>query len=70
MFVYVYLHTRNYREPLLIIGHQGILRVIYAFYMGKSRAECPYVSIPLNTVVQLTPKAFVCNEEVFCLCES
>lgn len=42
----------------------GILRVIYAFYMGKSRSETPYVSIPLNTVVELTPHTFDCSEEV------
>lgn len=52
------------REPLLIIAHQGILRIIYAFYMGKSRAEAPYMSIPLNTVVEITPSAFSCKVEV------
>ena len=31
--------------------------------MDKSRSEAPYVSIPLNTVVQLTPKAFQCSED-------
>ena len=54
----------RHREPLLIVGHQGILRIIYAFYMGLSRAESPYVSIPLNTVVELVPSAFNCLEKV------
>ncbi len=31
--------------------------------MGKSRSETPYVSVPLNTVLQLTPGAFVCEEK-------
>ena len=53
----------RHNEPLLIVGHQGILRIIYAFYMGLSRAEAPYVSIPLNVVVQLTPSAFNCEEK-------
>jgi len=60
----IILEMERHKEPVLIIGHQGILRVVYAFYMGKTRAETPYVSIPLNTVVQLTPGAFTCEEEV------
>jgi broad specificity phosphatase PhoE len=60
----IILEMERHKEPVLIIGHQGILRVVYAFYMGKTRAETPYVSIPLNTVVQLTPGAFTCQEEV------
>ena len=42
----------------------GILRIIYAFYMGLSRAEAPYVSVPLNCVLQLVPSAFSCEEKV------
>jgi broad specificity phosphatase PhoE len=45
------------REPVLIIGHQGILRIIFAFYTGLKRSEAPYVSIPLNTVIKLIPSA-------------
>jgi hypothetical protein len=41
----------------------GILRIIYAFYMGLSRAEAPYVSVPLNCVLQLVPTAFSCAEK-------
>lgn len=40
---------------------QGILRIIYAFYMGLQREDAPYASIPLNTVVELTPTAFSCS---------
>jgi hypothetical protein len=42
----------------------GILRIIYAFYMGLTRAEAPYVSVPLNCVLQLVPSAFACEEKV------
>jgi broad specificity phosphatase PhoE len=59
----IIIEMERHREPLLIIGHQGILRIIYAFYMGLTRAEAPYVSIPLNCVVQLDPHAFTCSEQ-------
>ena len=55
------IEMERHREPLLIVGHQGILRIIYAFYMGLSRAEAPYVSIPLNTVLECKPGAFSCS---------
>ena len=32
--------------------------------MGLSRAEAPYVSVPLNCVLQLMPSAFSCEEKV------
>ena len=55
------------REPVLIVGHQGILRILYAYFMGLTREEAPYVSIPLNHVIQLTPNAYGCHERRVCL---
>jgi broad specificity phosphatase PhoE len=58
----VIIEMERHAEPLLIVGHQGILRIIVAFYTGLSRAEAPYVSVPLNTVLELVPSAFGCKE--------
>lgn len=55
------------REPVLIVGHQGILRILYAYFMGLDRKEAPYVSIPLNNVIELTPHAYGCHERRYCL---
>lgn len=55
------------REPVLIIGHQGILRILYAYFMGLDRNEAPYVSIPLNSVIELRPHAYGCDEQRYCL---
>ena len=63
----IILEMERHREPLLIVAHQGILRIIYAFYMGLSRAQAPFVSVPLNCVVKLTPSAFSCTEQRFVL---
>lgn len=57
------------REPVLIIGHQGILRILYAYFMGLDRAAAPYVNIPLNTIIQITPHAYGCDEDRVCLME-
>jgi broad specificity phosphatase PhoE/predicted kinase len=55
------------REPLLLIGHQGIIRLLYAYFMGLTREEAPYVKIPLNHVIILRPHAYGCHEETVCL---
>ena len=59
----------RHREPLLIVAHQGILRLLYAYLMGLPREEAPYVSIPLNTVIKLEPQVYDCREERFLLVE-
>ena len=46
-------------DPVLIVSHQGVLRVIYAYLMGLPRDQAPFVSIPLNTVIKLTPSTYV-----------
>lgn len=59
----IVIEMERHREPLVIVGHQGILRILYAFYTGLPRSEAPYVSIPLNTVIKLTPSARSCATE-------
>ena len=55
------------QDPLLIVGHQGILRIIYAYFMDMPREQAPFVKIPLNTVIKLTPATYDCKEERVCL---
>jgi len=52
-------------EPIVVVAHQAILRVLYAYFMEKPRETCPDCSIPLNTVIKLTPTAAGCMEERF-----
>ncbi len=59
----IIIEMERHREPLLIIAHQAVLRIVYAFYCGLSREEAPYVSIPLNTVVEMAPSPFGCRIE-------
>mmetsp|Transcript_35191 Transcript_35191/g.84907 ORF Transcript_35191/g.84907 Transcript_35191/m.84907 type:complete len:520 (+) Transcript_35191:96-1655(+) len=55
------------REPILIVGHQGIHRLLYAYFTGLPRDKAPYVSIPLNTVIELAPNAYGCEEKRYLL---
>ncbi|KAH9946407.1 bifunctional 6-phosphofructo-2-kinase/fructose-2,6-bisphosphate 2-phosphatase [Epithele typhae] len=51
------------QENILIIGHQAILRCLYAYFHDLPQADLPYIKIPLHTVIKLTPKAYGCDEE-------
>jgi broad specificity phosphatase PhoE/predicted kinase len=50
------------RAPVLIIGHQAVLRALYAYMMDRPPQECPFVSIPLHTILELEPTAYGCDE--------
>ena len=52
----------SYSEPVLIVGHQAVLRLIYAYFTGRPRGACPRLSIPLNTIIKLTPRTHDCEE--------
>ena len=54
-------------HSILIIGHQAVLRCVYAYFMNLSSNELPYVKIPLHTLIKLTPKAYGCQEERYFL---
>ncbi|ORZ33500.1 6-phosphofructo-2-kinase-domain-containing protein [Catenaria anguillulae PL171] len=51
------------QRNILIIGHQAVLRCIYAYFMKIPLAELPYIKIPLHTVISITPRAYGCDEE-------
>jgi broad specificity phosphatase PhoE len=50
------------RAPVLVIGHQAVLRALYAYMMDRPPLECPFVSIPLHTILELEPTAYGCEE--------
>ncbi|KAI9306583.1 6-phosphofructo-2-kinase-domain-containing protein [Cunninghamella echinulata] len=50
-------------ENILIVGHQAILRCIYGYFMNYSQEDLPYIKIPLHTLIELTPKAYHCEEK-------
>ncbi|KAL0573569.1 Fructose-2,6-bisphosphatase [Marasmius crinis-equi] len=53
------------QENILIVGHQAILRCLYAYFHHLPQADLPYIKIPLHTVIKLTPRAYGCDEARF-----
>ncbi len=54
-------------QPVLIICHQGILRILLAYFTDLSRDNSPFVKVPLNHVIKLTPQPYGCQKETICL---
>lgn len=46
---------------ILLIGHQAVIRAIYAYFMGMDRNQLPYIKIPLHTIMELKPQAYGCE---------
>lgn len=58
----------SYHEPILIVGHQAVLRIVYAYFMGYDRNEAPRIPIPLHTVIRLSYDGWsLCEEHHFTL---
>lgn len=41
------------------------MRCLYAYFLDLPSEEIPYLSIPLHTVIKLTPQAYGCSEKRF-----
>ncbi len=63
----VIIELERQRVGVLVIAHQAVLRALYAYFMDHSPDDCPHLSVPLHTVIELTPKAYGCREERFAL---
>jgi broad specificity phosphatase PhoE/predicted kinase len=61
------IQLERQRSPVLLIGHQAVLRALYAYMMDRPPNECPRLELPLHTVIQLTPAAYGCDEQRFVL---
>ncbi|KAI8594404.1 histidine phosphatase superfamily, partial [Dissophora ornata] len=53
------------QDDILIIGHQAILRCLYAYFMNYSHERLPYIKIPLHTLIEITPGPYTCEEKRF-----
>ncbi|XP_046677765.1 6-phosphofructo-2-kinase/fructose-2,6-bisphosphatase 1-like isoform X1 [Homalodisca vitripennis] len=48
---------------VLVVSHQAVIRCLLAYFLDKSADELPYLTVPLHTVIKLTPVAYGCRVE-------
>jgi len=58
------------RDPVLVIAHNAVIRCLYGYFADKEPEECPHIDIPLHTVIELTPRAYGCEERRYKLLET
>lgn len=58
----VIVELERQRTPVLVVAHQAILRALYGYLTGHPREEVPHIEIPMHTVMELTPRAYGCDE--------
>lgn len=51
------------KGPILLIGHQAILRCIYGYFAGAPIENIPHLEIPLNCLIKIIPDIYGINEE-------
>ncbi|MDP2435074.1 MAG: 6-phosphofructo-2-kinase/fructose-2,6-bisphosphatase [archaeon] len=61
----VIFELERQRNPVLVIGHQAVLRCLFAYFLEKDASDCPYLPIPLHTVIEIEPKAYGCVERQY-----
>lgn len=55
------------REPVLVVGHQAVLRVLYAYFTDRRPEQVLHLDIPIHTVIELTPGPYAFVERRFSL---
>jgi broad specificity phosphatase PhoE len=63
----VILELERQREPVLVIGHQAVLRMLYAYFMDKRPEDVVKMDVPIHTVIELTPGPYAYEERRFAL---
>ena len=56
------IELERQRHPVVVVAHQAVLRAIYAYFLEHPPETCPFLSIPLHTVIRLVPGAYGCEE--------
>jgi broad specificity phosphatase PhoE/predicted kinase len=56
------IELERQRNPVVVVAHQAVLRAVYAYFQEHPPETCPFLSIPLHTVIRLVPGAYGCDE--------
>jgi broad specificity phosphatase PhoE len=52
----VVLELERQVAPTLVVGHQAVVRALYAYLTDIAPERCPHVDLPLHTVIEFTPE--------------
>lgn len=55
------------KQPVLVVGHNAVIRALYAYFMDWPPEVCPHLDVSLHTLIELSPTAYGCEERRFAL---
>jgi broad specificity phosphatase PhoE/predicted kinase len=51
----VIIELERQRHPLLIVSHNAVTRILYGYLMDRIPEVCPWLEVPLHSVIELAP---------------
>lgn len=63
----IIIELERQERSVLLVGHNAVVRAIYAYFMDWPPEVCPHLDVPLHTVIELTPSAYGCEERRYAL---
>lgn len=55
------MELERQQNPVLIVSHNAVIRVLLGYLSGVEREDVPHSSIPLHSIISLTPRAYGCE---------
>ena len=49
-------------NDVLIIGHETVLKCLYAYLFDRPETDIPSISVPRSFLIEITPSAYGCKE--------
>jgi len=54
----VIFEIERIREPVIVVGHQGMLRCLYGYFAEVPLDKIPILDIPMNTIIKFIPEPY------------
>jgi len=61
----IVLELQRTQKTVLVVSHQGVLRTLYGYFCGANIEQIPHLTIPTETIIELTLSEFECTERRF-----
>lgn len=58
------IELERQQSPVLIVSHNAVIRILYAYLKGIKPENCTDIPIPIHSVIELHPGAYVNPETV------
>lgn len=58
----VIIELERQRTPVVVVGHNAVIRALYGYFMDWPPEVCPHLDVPLHCVIELQPTAYGCEE--------